>query len=504
MSPSSTPEYLAILCNLSGDVLRVLKAPAQVNIEIGQVFAYLFDPGSQKEAALFFDALLQPAAELSPQADLRLKDQPKPWCFTGTPVQGSAMLLVGAPDPLTALRSLAGALSKAALPGEISPSTMNLSGDEQTRLNHELLVARHELQKFSFELQVALSQLAQSEAHTQALLKALPDMVYRLNVRGYPIEPRKDPLSLLEGMSDELKTAWQKAVDMAIQTDVPQTLTFSLQKGEIHRHYHARFMGKGPDEVIAVVRDITDQNQMFDQLAQNQKLAELGTLAAGIAHEMNSPLQVIVGLSTSLLDRFDTLHSDPERLRKQLDMIRRNGWRCVEITRVMRNYARTAGDQFESISLNDIILDTLLLIEHQLKSWSSIHVLTRLAEDLPLILCNRNQIAQVIVNLLTNARDAMPLGGQITISTYVNDAQAVILDVHDQGTGIPPDVLPRIFDPFFTTKPAGVGTGLGLPIVAEIIHAHGGEVNVESQLRQGTRFTLSFPPAVKISENPPA
>lgn len=484
--------------------MRVLKAPDQLDIQIGQIFMHLFEAGSQKEAAILFDALLQPAGELSPQADLLLKDLLQPWCFTGTLVQASALLLIGAPDPLTALRSLAGALSKTNLPGEVFQTAVSINTDEQTRLNHELLAARHELQKFGFELQVALSQLAQSEAHTQALLKALPDTVYRLNTRGYPIEPRSGQVSLLESMPDDLKNAWHEAVEQAIRHGSLQSLRFSVQQEGIRHQYHARFMSKSADEVIAVVRDITDQNQMFDQLVQNQKLAELGTLAAGIAHEMNSPLQVIVGLSTSLLDRFDTLHSEPERLRKQLDMIRRNGWRCVEITRVLRSYARPAGDQLESVSLNDIIIDTLLLIEHQLKSWTSIHVHTQLAPDLPLIDCNRNQIVQVLVNLLTNARDAMPQGGQITISTYLNGQQTVILEVVDQGTGIPPEILPRIFDPFFTTKPAGVGTGLGLPIVAEIVRAHGGDVNVESQVRQGSRFTLSFPPAVKSDQNPPS
>ncbi len=247
--------------------------------------------------------------------------------------------------------------------------------------------------------------------------------------------------------------------------------------------------------VRAMFTDVTELNQLKSSIVASQKLADLGTLAAGVAHEMNSPLQVITGLSQSLLKAQARGTITEERLRDSLETINRNAWRCAEIARALRTYAHSAGGQMQPEDLNTVTRDALLLTEHQLRSWSNIEIVTDLADVLPPVLCDRNQIAQVLINLLTNARDAMPEGGQITIGTRLdNDGQSVLLMVGDSGCGIPAAALAKIFNPFFTTKPVGKGTGLGLSIIKGIVQAHNGKIWLDSVEGVGTTFYLNFPP----------
>jgi signal transduction histidine kinase len=178
-------------------------------------------------------------------------------------------------------------------------------------------------------------------------------------------------------------------------------------------------------------------------------------------------------------------------------VVHRNGWRCAEIIRSLHTYARASGGQLVPGNLNELLRDGLLLMEHQLSSWSHITIDTDFANDLPPLTCDRNQITQVLINLLTNARDAMPDGGVITLTTRFDAAaQALVLRVADTGEGIPEAIRSKIFDPFFTTKPIGKGTGLGLSIVSGIIRANGGSISLDSQEGRGTSFTLQFPVAV--------
>lgn len=248
--------------------------------------------------------------------------------------------------------------------------------------------------------------------------------------------------------------------------------------------------------LVGVNRDISQVKQMQAQILASQKLADLGTLAAGVAHEINSPLQVITGTSESLLARLQKESLDPIYLERKLSIIERNGWRCAEIVRALGTYGRATTEQIELYDLNVLVQDTLLLIEHQLKSWDNISINTYLASNLPAFACDRNKISQILINLLTNARDAMPHGGEITLHTgYDPRLERITLHVTDTGAGISEEIQAKIFDPFFTTKPIGQGTGLGLSIVAGIVQAHGGEIKVESIPGQGATFNLSFPQA---------
>jgi signal transduction histidine kinase len=164
---------------------------------------------------------------------------------------------------------------------------------------------------------------------------------------------------------------------------------------------------------------------------------------------------------------------DEKRLLHNMESINHNAWRVARIIRSLLTFARATYEEIEPNDLNEIIQDTLLMIEHQLCTWSNINVTNQLAEDLPIHHCERNNIAQVLINLLTNARDVMPKGGEINIRTrYDTQKGHLVLQVTDSGPGIPDELRPTIFDPFFTTKPVGEGTGLGFSIVKGIVQVH--------------------------------
>jgi signal transduction histidine kinase len=185
---------------------------------------------------------------------------------------------------------------------------------------------------------------------------------------------------------------------------------------------------------------------------------------------------------------------DPASFQQNLQTIHRNGWRAAEIVRSLLQYARPAVEEMQPVSLNEAVHETLVLIENQLKTWDHIRMEVNLEPALPYILGKQSQVSQALINLLSNARDAMPLGGVLSIRTSF-DAQAgqVLLQVADTGEGIPEEKTNLIFDPFYTTKEVGQGTGLGLSIVLGIVNSHGAEIRVDTQPGNGAIFTIAFP-----------
>jgi signal transduction histidine kinase len=250
-----------------------------------------------------------------------------------------------------------------------------------------------------------------------------------------------------------------------------------------------------PIRNLGVVQDITERKNLEKSLVESEKLAGIGTLAAGIAHEINTPLQIITGASENLQKKLSSgVVVHPDELERRLQNINENAWRISAIVRSLLDYARSAPGDIQACSINHIVQNMLTLTEHQFKSWSNIHILTWLDENLPDVKCNPNKIIQVLVNLLNNARDAMPKGGRIHIeTTFDPELSMVLLRVKDSGVGIPADHSSRIFDPFFTTKQPGEGTGLGLSISAGILRAHGGKIELENTRESGSCFKLSLP-----------
>ena len=242
---------------------------------------------------------------------------------------------------------------------------------------------------------------------------------------------------------------------------------------------------------LIIMDDITERVELEAQLAQSDKLSSIGLLAAGVAHEVNTPLAVISSYTQMLSKQ---LKQDPQKA-ALLEKITRQTFRASEIVSNLLNFSRTSGTEFGNVDVNKVIGDTLALLEHQLKT-SRIVVENDLAEHLPPIQGNTGRLQQVFLNLFLNAKDAMPGGGTLRVAT--SNGTGVTVTVTDTGTGIAPEHIARIYDPFFTTKTTQEpgqkrGTGLGLSVTYGIIQEHAGKIRVESRQGEGTTFYLDFP-----------
>jgi PAS domain S-box-containing protein len=242
---------------------------------------------------------------------------------------------------------------------------------------------------------------------------------------------------------------------------------------------------------IILVDDVTERVTLENQLAQADKLSSIGLLAAGVAHEINTPLAVISSYSQMLTKQ---LRGDT-RLGPVLEKITQQSFRAAEIANGLLNFSRTSTTEFRETNLNQVIRDTLSLLEHQFKT-AQIQVELDLHPDLPAIHGNSGKLQQVFLNLLLNAKEAMPGGGRLRVATLVNGHVEAV--VSDSGAGIAPEHLKRIYDPFFTTKTTPKpgdkrGTGLGLSVSYGIIQEHAGKIHVESAIGAGTTFHLEFP-----------
>ena len=243
---------------------------------------------------------------------------------------------------------------------------------------------------------------------------------------------------------------------------------------------------------LIIVDDITERMELESQLSQAEKLSSIGLLAAGVAHEVNTPLAVISSYAQMLTKQIN----GDAKLSPLLEKITRQTFRASEIVNNLLNFSRTSATEFSAIDLNKIITETLTLLEHQLKT-SRVKVQTDLYAGLPLIHGNAGKLQQVFLNLFLNAKDAMAdKGGTLHISTANGDA--VQVNISDSGAGIEPEHINKIYDPFFTTKNVpregqSRGTGLGLSVTYGIIQEHAGKIRVDSQPGQGTTFHLEFP-----------
>jgi PAS domain S-box-containing protein len=242
---------------------------------------------------------------------------------------------------------------------------------------------------------------------------------------------------------------------------------------------------------LVIMDDITERVELEGQLSQADKLSSIGLLAAGVAHEVNTPLAVISSYTQMLAKQ---LQGDPQKS-GLLEKITRQTFRASEIVNNLLNFSRTSGTEFADVDVNKVITDTLALLEHQFKT-AKIKVRSELAPAMSPIQGNPGRLQQVFLNLFLNAKDAMPGGGTLNVAT--TNGELVSVRVSDTGSGIPAEHIQRIYDPFFTTKTApkegqSRGTGLGLSVTYGIIQEHAGKIRVESTPGAGTTFALDFP-----------
>jgi signal transduction histidine kinase len=223
-------------------------------------------------------------------------------------------------------------------------------------------------------------------------------------------------------------------------------------------------------------------------LVQSAKMAAVGTLTAGLAHEVKNPLSAVLGYAQLSMRKLD----QPEALKKNLGIIENETRRCNEIISNLMQFSRQEKGELSRISVNEVVKKSIEIVDHQL-SLKNVRIESDLAENIAPISGNANQLQQVLMNLMINAQHAIgDEGGTVYLKT-LSHGGSVIITVSDTGPGIDDDVVEKIFEPFFTTKPAGQGTGLGLSVTYGIIQDHGGDISVTRANSGGAKFVITLP-----------
>jgi two-component system NtrC family sensor kinase len=233
-----------------------------------------------------------------------------------------------------------------------------------------------------------------------------------------------------------------------------------------------------------------------DQLVHSEKLASLGQLAAGVAHELNNPLGTILLFSDILLK--ESVQNNLAR--NDLETIVKETKRCKSIVAALLDFARQHQVDVQEVNLSELIRN-VVEIEKKNTRYAIMNIDIHIEDDIPIIQADPAQLEEVIDNLLQNAAEAMPEGGLISIRAYNGPMGMVTIEVQDTGTGIAEENMPKLFTPFFTTKPIGIGTGLGLAITYGIVKMHRGQISVQSKIGRGTTFTISLPIRLQVDEN---
>jgi signal transduction histidine kinase len=252
----------------------------------------------------------------------------------------------------------------------------------------------------------------------------------------------------------------------------------------------------GPEGIIGAIeisKDITRDIQMQRTVMQQEKLASIGRLSAGVAHEINNPLTTILTSVMLLQEDFPAGHPASQ----ELELIAKEALRCRNIVAALLDFARQKSPEVRRCSINDIVMETVTLTRKQ-SGFKDVELAVSLDQEVPPLWVDPQQMVQALVNLIINAIESTESGGRIEVSTALDsDKKSVRVQVKDTGAGIPSELLERVFEPFFTTKESG--TGLGLAITHGIVVRNGGRIEVASQRKQGTTFTITFP----IHDGPP-
>jgi signal transduction histidine kinase/ActR/RegA family two-component response regulator len=354
-----------------------------------------------------------------------------------------------------------------------------------------------------------------------AVLKVLPDLIFWISREGVHVDFYAGaPENLLvppdriigsrvrEVLPAEVADKIMAALERALATHETQVFDYQLEVGGRAMHFEARIAPSGPDEAVSVIRDVSDRIRMQAQLAIGDRLAALGTLAAGVAHEINNPLTyILIGVESVIKE----LRKSGDRplgdraavLAGRLDGALEGARRVRRIVADLRGFSRVDADDTGAVDVAAVLDAVVSLVESQFRYRGR---LVKRYAAVPPVRASGDRLNQVFLNLLINAAQALPEGHapENLIEVALEPAgDRVCVAVSDTGQGIPPDALPRIFDPFFTTKPIGIGTGLGLWICHGIVAELGGEIVAESVVGKGTTFRVYLPVA-EAAAPPPA
>jgi PAS domain S-box-containing protein len=371
------------------------------------------------------------------------------------------------------------------------------------------------------QLRDANDALRKADSRQRALLNAIPDVVFRIHRDGTFLDfsaPHGDTLLppdriigsnlMASAIPEGARVALTSAIGRAIDTGAVVPMEYVLPADGAGRHFEARIVRSGPDEVVATIRDITKRKsaeahreRLEQQLRQSQKMEAIGTLAGGIAHDFNNILTAILGYAELLRAQVRGQSGVEERLAE----IAKAGARAKDLVSQILTFSRRQEHTRTTMSLGPAVDEALKLLRAAIPA--SIEIDAQVDPDLPPVLADATQIHQVVMNLAANAAAAMAGGpGRLRVrcSAVELDASGAVdaglhagrfvrLVIEDSGCGMPPEVLERIFDPFFTTKGPGDGTGLGLSVVHGIVKAHEGAILVDTRVGEGTAFRIYFP-----------
>jgi len=349
--------------------------------------------------------------------------------------------------------------------------------------------------------------LRESEAQYRSLIRAIPDLIFRFSRSGeylaihaadpeLLVEPEAALLhrNVTEALPGPLAQQFLKALGDALDSNAVQELNYCILLAGKTRFFEARFSPCPSQMVVAIVRDITEskrreeqQSQFQAQVQRTQKLDSLGSLAGGVAHDMNNVLGAILAIASSNLES----GTGDERLRRGFETITKAATRGGQMVKRLLNFARSTPVEEVAVDLNTVILEVARLLERTTLSW--IHLDFDLAPQLRPIRGDSGSLAHLVMNLCVNAVDAMAGNGTLTLRTRNLDADSVLVAVADTGSGMAREVLDRALDPFFTTKDQGKGTGLGLSIVHSTVQAHHGQLEIQSEPGKGTCVVMRFP-----------
>ncbi len=364
----------------------------------------------------------------------------------------------------------------------------------------------------SLKKQVAAKteELKKSEEKYRRLVESGEDFVFTTNRSGHfqslnnftanffggtPSDFIGRPLTAL--FSEDVAAQQRELIGLVFQVGKSVRDEFSVTTGEHRAWFSANFMplkdkqGK-VTSVLCIARDITEKKKLEKQLVNSEKLASIGTLAAGVAHELNNPLGIILGFTDLLLEKFD---KDTQNY-KDLKTIERHSLQCKQVVENLLSFARHEENISEYCNINEDIHNVINVVRHFLEM-KDIEIQLDLAPRLPVARGDSRQMQQVLLNLINNSAAAMEDGGVLEIKTNLDGRHnRICITVRDNGHGIKEEDLERIFDPFFTTKGEGEGTGLGLFVSHGIVTKYGGTITCESStadgpdMRRGTTFTV--------------
>jgi signal transduction histidine kinase/ABC-type amino acid transport substrate-binding protein len=342
--------------------------------------------------------------------------------------------------------------------------------------------------------------LRESEAQFRSLISAIPDQIFTLNRAGdflsvhTPSAERHQGRNLDEVLPQPLAGRFKRTIETALDANSLQQLDYSLVLAGEERFFEARMAPASMQQVIAIVRDVSKSRRLEDQqqrlqaqLQQAQKLDSLGSLAGGVAHDMNNVLGAILAIASANLE----CQPAGSTLFRAFDTVAKAATRGGQMVKNLLNFARQTPVQSQVVDLNTVIREVTQLLERT--TLGTVQLVLELADGLRPMQGDPSALANSIMNLLVNAVDAMAGEGTLRLRTRNLEDHSIEVLVEDTGPGMSQEVLGKALDPFFTTKETGKGTGLGLSLVYGTVKAHQGQLEIQSEPVKGTRVTLRFP-----------